>query len=260
MLNQADADSRSSMRKILVLGGTLQASALAQALAARGDAAVLSYAGRVAQPRQQPVAVRSGGFGGVAGLVDYLREHRVTHLVDATHPFASRMSAHAVEACARTGTPLLALTREPWRPGVGDRWQIVPDLAAAVAALDDPPRRILLALGRMHLEDFVARPRHHYILRLVDPPQEPPPLPRCSIVVSRGPFDVDGDVALLREHGVQLIVCKNSGGSGARAKLDAARLLGLSVIMVARPALPARPQTTEVGQVLDWLDGAKPVA
>ena len=243
------------MRNVLVLGGTLQASALALALARRGERAVLSYAGRVAQPRQQPIAVRCGGFGGVQGLAAYLREHAVTHVVDATHPFAAIMSSHAVAACERAQVPLLALTRPPWRAQPGDRWREVPDIAAAVAALDDAPQRILLALGRLHLAAFAARPQHHYIVRLVDPPQGPPVLPNCSVIVSRGPFDLAGDTALLREQGVQLVVCKNSGGEGAQAKLEAARVLGLPVLMVARPALPARAEATEVAEVLDWLDG-----
>ncbi|MEB0058326.1 cobalt-precorrin-6A reductase [Variovorax sp. LG9.2] len=243
----------STTRNILILGGTLEASAMASALAERGERAVLSYAGRVAQPRAQPVAVRVGGFGGVPGLVRYLQAMQVTHLVDATHPFAARMSANAVAACAQAGVPLLALTRDAWQPGPGDRWQPVADLPAAVAALGGPPQRVLLALGRMHLNVFAAQPQHHYILRLVDPPEQPPPLPHHTVVISRGPFDVAGDIALLRDHQVELIVCKNAGGSGAQAKLHAAHELGLPVLMVARPWLPARHEVTQVAEVLQWL-------
>ena len=242
------------MRHILVLGGTLEASALSRDLADRGERAVLSYAGRVARPRAQPVAVRVGGFGGAAGLAKHLREHAVTHVVDATHPFAARMSANAVAACADTGVPLLALTRPAWRPGPDDDWTLVPDLGAAVAALDGPPRRVLLALGRMHLAEFAARPQHHYVLRLIDPPEAPPPLPRHTVVVARGPFDVSGDIDLLRAHGIELVVCKNAGGTGADAKLRAARELGLPVLMVARPPLPARREVARVADVLAWLD------
>lgn len=244
------------MRHILVLGGTLEASALARALAERGERAVLSYAGRVASPRAQPVPVRVGGFGGAAGLARHLRDHAVTHLVDATHPFAARMSANAVAAGADAGVPLLALTRPAWRPDAGDDWTTVPDMDAAVAALDGPPRRVLLALGRLHLAEFAVRPQHHYVLRLVDPPETPPPLPRHTVVVARGPFDVAGDIALLRAHRIDLVVCKNAGGTGADAKLHAARALGLPVLMVARPPLPARSEVSSVADVLRWLDDA----
>ena len=242
------------MRNILVLGGTTEASALALALAERGERATLSYAGRVAQPRAQPIAVRVGGFGGVAGLVRHLQDEGVTHVVDATHPFAARMSANAVAACAQAGVSLLALTREPWQPGPGDRWQTVADLPAAAAALGGAPQRVLLALGRMHLATFAVQPQHHYILRLVDAPDEPPPLPQHTIIVARGPFDEASDIALMRAHRVDLVVCKNAGGSGAQAKLQAARALGVPVLMVARPPLPARYEVRHVAEVLQWLD------
>jgi precorrin-6A/cobalt-precorrin-6A reductase len=242
------------MRNILVLGGTLEASALALALAELGEHAVLSYAGRVAQPKAQPIAVRVGGFGGVPGLVRYLRDEGVTHLVDATHPFAAQMSGNAIAACTQAGVPLLALTRAPWQPGPGDRWTKVVDLAAAVAALSGPPQRVMLALGRMHLATFAAQPQHHYILRLVDAPDSLSPfLPQHTAIVSRGPFDVAGDAALMREHRVDVVVCKNAGGTGAQAKLHAARGLGLPVVMVARPLIPARQEVTRVDQVLQWL-------
>ena len=244
----------STIHNILVLGGTTEASALALALAERSERATLSYAGRVAQPRAQPIAVRVGGFGGVAGLVRHLQDEGVTHVVDATHPFAARMSVNAVAACAQAGVSLLALTREPWKPGPGDRWQTVADLPAAAAALGGAPQRVLLALGRMHLATFAVQPQHHYILRLVDAPEEPPPLPQHTIIVARGPFDEASDIALLSTHRVDLVVCKNAGGSGAQAKLHAARALGLPVLMVARPPLPARHEVRHVAEVLQWLD------
>lgn len=242
------------MRNILILGGTLEASALALALAERGDRAVLSYAGRVAQPKAQPIAVRVGGFGGVPGLVRYLRDQGVTHLVDATHPFAAQMSSNAITASTQTGVPLLALTRAAWQPVPGDCWQTVADLSTAVAALSGPPQRVMLALGRMHLAAFAAQPQHHYILRLIDVPDNPPPLPQHTAIISRGPFDVASDTALLREHRIDIVVCKNAGGTGAQAKLHAARLLGLPVVMVARPVIPARREVTRVEQVLQWID------
>lgn len=231
----------------------MEASALCAALAEAGVPATLSYMGRVERPKPQPVPVRIGGFGGVPGLADWLRTHRVTHLVDATHPFAARMSAHAVAAAAQTGVPLLALVRPPWEPGPGDRWTRVPDIPAAVAALAGPARRVMLAIGRMHLADFAAQPQHDYLLRLVDPPSEPPPLPRHRVVVDRGPFTVEADRALMVDHATDLVVSKNAGGAGARAKLEAARDLGLPVLMIDRPAVPPRAEVGSVEAVLDWI-------
>ncbi|MBK5920248.1 cobalt-precorrin-6A reductase [Rhodothalassium salexigens] len=238
---------------ILILGGTTEATALAHTMAERGQPAVLSLAGRVARPKPQPIATRVGGFGGVAGLVDYLHANRISHVVDATHPFAATMSAHAVAACAAVGVPLAALTRPPWTPGPGDRWHRVADMDAAVAALAGPPRRVMAAVGRLHLERFAAQPQHFYLLRLVDPPAGPLPLPRAHVLVSRGPFTPAGDSALMRDHRIDLVVSKNAGGTGARAKIDAARALSLPVVMVDRPALPARTELASVPAVIDWL-------
>lgn len=246
------------MRHILLLGGTTEAGALARRLADRGLAATFSYAGRTDAPRPQPVPVRTGGFGGAAGLAAYLRDHRITHLVDATHPFAARMSANAVQAARLAGVPLIALTRPAWRPAPGDRWTRVADIAAAVAALAGPPRHILLALGRMHVAEFAARPQHRYLLRFVDAPDRAPALPRHSLVVDRGPFTVAGDRALLQAHAIDLVVSKNAGGTGAQAKLIAARELGLPVLMIDRPAVPDRPEVYRPEDVLDWLDRTDP--
>lgn len=244
------------MRNILILGGTLEASALARALAERGARATLSYAGRVETPRAQPVPTRSGGFGGVAGLTDYLGAQRITHLVDATHPFAAQMSRNAVLAAEAAGVDLIAYTRPAWQPGPGDDWRRVADIPGAVSALAGPARRVFLALGRMHLPDFAAQPQHHYLLRLVDAPDSPPPLPRHTVVVARGPFSEGDDVALMRQHGIELVVAKNAGGTGAAAKLAAARALGLPVVMIDRPALPPRREATTLDEVLGWLDHA----
>lgn len=243
----------SATPNVLLLGGTTEASALARLLAARGIAATLSYAGRTAKPLSQPVPVRIGGFGGVQGLADYLGTHRITHLVDATHPFAATMSAHAIEAGRLAGVKHIALTRPGWTPAAEDRWTGVADVEGAVAALNGPPRRVMLALGRMHVEAFAAQPQHHYLLRFVDEPEQPPMLPRHSLVVDRGPFTPEGDAALLREHRIELVVCKNAGGKGAEAKLIAARKLGLPVLMIDRPAVPERTEVDCPEEVLAWL-------
>ena len=231
------------------MGGTTEASLLARALAAAGVDAVFSYAGRTAAPVAQPLPQRIGGFGGVTGLTDYLRAEAISHIVDATHPFAAGMSRNAVEAAEQTGVALMALERPPWQ---GD-WTQVPDIAAAAAALPQTPARVFLAIGRQHLAEFALAPQHHYLLRLVDPPEGALPLPQTEIVIDRGPFRLEGDVELMRKHGTEWVVAKNSGGSGARAKIDAAHQLGLPVVMIDRPAIPPRPVCATVQGVMDWL-------
>ncbi len=239
------------MTRILILGGTTEASRLARLLADAGMEAVFSYAGRTEAPVAQPLPTRIGGFGGPEGLARYLRSEHISHVVDATHPFAAQMSRNALAACAEAGVPLVVLERAPWQAGAGDRWTHVPDMAGAVAALPEQPARVFLAIGKLHLAEFAVRPQHHYLLRLVDPPGALP-LPDAHAVIARGPFDLAGDLALLRDHRISHIVAKNAGGMGARAKLDAARQLGLPVILIDRPALPKRLILSEPEAVLRW--------
>jgi len=241
------------MTRILLLGGTTEASRLARALADAGMDAVFSYAGRTEAPVAQPLPMRIGGFGGVAGLREYLAREGISHVVDATHPFAAQMSRNAIEACAASGTPLLTLERPAWRAGPGDDWQTVTDIEAAVAALPDTPARVFLAIGKQTLAPFAAKPQHHYLLRLVDPPEAALPLTQTSVVIARGPFDVETDTALLRAHAITHIVAKNAGGAGAEAKLIAARALHLPVILIDRPTLPARKVVATVPEVMGWL-------
>ncbi|MFN3208636.1 MAG: cobalt-precorrin-6A reductase [Roseovarius sp.] len=239
---------------VLLLGGTTEAMQMGQALAAQGVRATISLAGRVKTPAEQPLPVRIGGFGGVDGLVDHLKAQGVTHVIDATHPFAAQMSANAVAACDALDLPLLALTRAPWQAGAEDRWTHVSDIEGAVAALAGPARRVFLALGRMNLPAFAAQPQHDYLLRLVDAPDRVP-LPKAQVVVDRGPFEVEGDLELMRAHGTEMVVSKNAGGTGAQAKIIAARQLGLPVVMIDRPAIPARAEAHSVEEVLCWLHG-----
>lgn len=226
---------------------------MARALAEAGVDALYSYAGRTEAPLAQPLPVRIGGFGGAEGLAAFLRAEGMTHLIDATHPFAAQMSRNAVAACAATRTPLIALERAPWQAAAGDRWTHVADAAGAVAALGQAPRRVFLAIGRQTLGAFAAAPQHHYLLRLVDPPSEPLPLPRADAVIARGPFTAAGDRALLSEHRIEVIVAKNAGGAGAEAKLVAARTLGLPVILIDRPRVPERRVARTVAEVMGWL-------
>jgi precorrin-6A/cobalt-precorrin-6A reductase len=238
--------------RILLLGGTTEASNLAAALAARGMDAVFSYAGRTAQPVAQPLPTRVGGFGGVAGLVAYIQAQGITHIIDATHPFAAQMSRNALEASHACGIPLVVLERQPWGAIQGDDWQHVPDIGGAVAALPDAPARVFLAIGKQNLAPFAAKPQHFYLLRLVDRPSALP-LANATAIIARGPFDVAGDTALLQTHAITHIVAKNAGGSGATAKLTVARALGVTVILIDRPVLPPRHVVGSVTEVLAWL-------
>ncbi|RBY90504.1 cobalt-precorrin-6A reductase [Blastococcus sp. TBT05-19] len=234
-----------------MLGGTGEARALATALVERGVDVVSSLAGRVSDPVLPPGEVRVGGFGGADGLAAWLGGAAVDAVVDATHPFAATMTASAAAACSRTGTPLLRLQRPGWLAGPGDDWRWADSLegaAAAVAGFD----RVFLTTGRQGLGAFAGLTAH-CLVRSVDPPD--PPLPaRTTVVLARGPFGLDDERALLREHAVEVVVTKDSGGSMTAAKLTAARELGLPVVLVRRPPLPPGvPVVATVAAALAWL-------
>ncbi|AFO86805.1 cobalt-precorrin-6A reductase [Phaeobacter inhibens] len=241
------------MTRILLLGGTTEASQLAKTLAETGADAVFSYAGRTAKPVSQPLPTRIGGFGGVEGLSEYLKAESITHVVDATHPFAAQMSTNAVHACEAAGVSLCAFERPAWQAGEGDTWVHAETIDEAVSALPDTAARVFLAIGKQNLTQFAVKPQHHYLLRLVDAPETNLPLPHTMVEIARGPFDVAGDTALMQCHGITHVVAKNAGGAGAAAKLTAARTLGLPVIMIGRPQVPARPIKGSVAEVMAWL-------
>jgi precorrin-6A/cobalt-precorrin-6A reductase len=240
--------------RVLILGGTADANRLVAAVAkAPRIDAVLSYAGRTENPTPPPIAWRVGGFGGIDGLVNYLRTDKIARVIDATHPFAAQISAHAVAACAVAGVPLLALERPPWPRMPGDDWIEVDDLAAAADALGSAPRRVFLGIGRQHLECFAAHRQHAYLVRLVDPPRAPLPLQGAEVIVARGPFDFASDRAMLVKHHIDIVVARNAGGDAASAKIEAARDLRLPVVMVCRPFIPAREKVETTVGVLRWL-------
>ncbi|MCK1650959.1 cobalt-precorrin-6A reductase [Bradyrhizobium sp. 149] len=240
------------MTRALILGGTADASLLAAEIARAGIDAVYSYGGRTRAPADQPLPTRIGGFGGVSGLADYIRRENVTHVIDATHPFAAEMSRNAVVACAETGTPLIALERAPWAKEPGDNWIEIADVSAAVAALPEAAENVFLAIGRQHIAPFATKPQHAYTLRFVDPPDAPLPF-AADVIVSRGPFTLEGELEMMRARGITWIVARNSGGDGARAKIDAARRLGLPVVMISRPQLPERLRAESVDEIMQWL-------
>jgi precorrin-6A/cobalt-precorrin-6A reductase len=240
--------------RVLILGGTTEARRLAERLAPRADLDVtLSLAGRTSRPVPHPVPLRVGGFGGPAGLAAHLTSERIDRLVDATHPYAAQMSAHASEAARRAGVPLLALRRPAWQPVAGDRWTEVADTPAAARALGEAPRRAFLALGRNEIAVFEAAPQHHYLVRSVDPVEPPLAVPSATYIQARGPFREEDDRALLAAHRIDVVVSKNSGGDAAYGKIAAARTLGIAVILLRRPALPEVAAVETVDDAVAWL-------
>jgi precorrin-6A/cobalt-precorrin-6A reductase len=243
------------MHRVLILGGTTEGRLLGERLAKRGGLDVtLSLAGRTASPVPHAVPIRVGGFGGAAGLADYLVEERIGALIDATHPYASIISANAVAAARQTGVPFMALRRPPWTAVAGDRWIEVSDTAAAVIAIGDESRRVFVALGRNELAPFVGAPQHHYLIRSVDPVDPPLPLPHVTYITARGPFSEADDRALLIAHAIDVVISKNSGGTAAYGKIAAARALGLGVIMLRRSAAPEAPAVETIEAAVAWLD------
>ncbi len=239
--------------RVLILGGTSEANRLAAEAAAAGLDAVYSYAGRTQVPVNQPLPTRTGGFGGTDGLADLIRQEKFTHVIDATHPFAIEISRNALAACAATATPLLALERKPWIRTADDVWIEVDDIAAAVAALPQARANVFLAIGRQHIAPFASMPQHAYALRFIDAAEGPLLLPDADLIVSRGPFTLAGELEMMRSRRIEWIVSRNSGGMGARAKIDAARELGLPVIMIQRPQMPERLRVESVAEVMQWL-------
>jgi precorrin-6A/cobalt-precorrin-6A reductase len=244
---------------LLVLGGTGDARALARRLAAdpRFQASV-SLAGAVERPDAYALPVRTGGFGGAQGLARFLKETGVAGLVDATHPFAARISANAVAAAEEAGVPLLRLERPPWRPSSGDDWREVDDLDAAAAALPQGARPFL-AVGRKEIARFAGRSDLDCLMRMIDPPGQDVPLPGGRLVLARPSDDVDTEAALLQSHGATHVVAKNSGGRWGAAKLVAARRLGLPVIMLRRPepgmaGAGAGERVGDVAAAMAWLE------
>ena len=240
--------------RVLILGGTTEATQLGNALA--GDArfdAVLSLAGRTLRPAPQRLPTRTGGFGGPAGLARWLRAHRVDAVLDATHPFAAQISRNAEAACAETGVALCVVRRPEWQPVAGDSWIVVRDIQEAAAALGPAPRRVLLTIGRKDLASFKAAPQHRYVIRSVDAPPADA-LPSVSeVITARGPFLEPDERRLLLEHRIEVLVTKNSGGNATQAKLHAARALGLPVVMVARPPAGSATTVADVDAALHWL-------
>ena len=239
--------------RILILGGTTEARQLAGKLAVRASV-TLSLAGRTESPVAQGVPVRTGGFGGADGLAAYLRETSTDLLIDATHPYAARISANAAQAAQATGVPIFALRRPGWEPIEGDRWTEIDSVTDAVQALGPAPRRVFLALGRQEVAAFEAAPQHHYLIRSVDPVEPKLAVPGADYLLARGPFREADERALLERHSIDVVVSKNSGGAATYGKIAAARALGIEVIMVRRPDLPEVPSAETVDELTAIVD------
>jgi precorrin-6A/cobalt-precorrin-6A reductase len=241
--------------RVLILGGTMEARQLAERLATRADLAVmLSLAGRTAAPALPPVPVRVGGFGGAQGLADYLLDQKIDVLIDATHPYAATISSNAAAATPRARVALLALRRPGWTPVAGDRWVEAGDVAGAVQALGDMPRRVFLALGRKEIAPFAKAPQHSYLVRSVEAITPPLMVPHAAYITARGPFAEADERTMLEQHRIDIIVAKNSGGTATYGKIAAARALSLPVILLRRPSLPAVEAVETVDDAVAWLD------
>ncbi len=244
------------MTRILILGGTTEAAALAHGIAALAPGAdvVTSLAGLLDDTPDLPGRLRRGGFGGAEGLSRYLADERIDALVDATHPFARTMAATASAAACRSGVPRIKLVRPMWNRMPGDRWIEVDDIDAAVDVLRTlAPAVVLITLGSRAVESFRCIDDMRLIFRMIAPPREPLRNPAMEVLLQRGPFDVKGERALMTERGVGALLTRASGGGATEAKIRAARDLRLPVIMIRRPAAPEGPVAATVEGVLDWL-------
>ena len=223
---------------VLILGGTKEAAELAKALVRDHPhwRIITSLAGRTKEPKPVTGELRIGGFGGADGLADYLRREHVTRLIDATHPFARQISANARQAAELTATPLDIRTRKPWKKQPGDNWIEVTSLEQA-RDLIPANSRVLLALGSQHIAVFDSRKDVHFIVRTVDAPEQPLGLTSYALVLGL-PGNVDEEMALFRQHAITHIVCRNSGGDGAHAKIEAARRLSLTVCLISLAPMP----------------------
>jgi len=244
--------------RVLILAGTAEAAALAGACAARrGIESICSLAGRIRVPGPLPGELRVGGFGGVDGLVEFLEARTIDRVIDATHPFAAQMASHAEQACRRARVPRLRLLRPPWRRRPGDRWIEVPDLAEVARRLRGLGRRALLTVGQRDLDAFTGIEGVRLLIRTIEPPARLPTATSLWLG-GRGPFALEDELALLREHAIDVLVTKASGGEATSAKLAAARALGLPVLMVRRPEPPPGPLVQSVAEALAWLDEPQP--
>jgi len=246
-----------SRDKVLILGGTGEALALAKRLVALPEISVISsLAGRTRDPSLPPGEVRVGGFGGVEGLIGYLKENGISLLINATHPFAAAMSEHALAAHQQSSLPLLRLLRPAWRKQPDDTWIQAPNVQGAAGICRWLGKRVLLSVGSQEVDAFANLPRAHFFVRMVDPPSAPLPLFSGEVIAAKGPFELADERRLMLEREIDLVVTKNSGGDATFAKIAAARELSVPVVMIERPEIALHPgsETVEtVDAAFDWV-------
>lgn len=255
-MGRSSAVPDSSKPHVLILGGTGEAAALARSLVDDlGDRLDIttSLAGRTRKPAALPGQMRNGGFGGAAALADYLRDHRITAVIDATHPFAAQISTNAATACDAANVPRLVLSRPGWKAQAGDNWVEFENIEEAAQGLPRLGERAFLTVGVQELNPFAALTDLWFLVRLVEVPVDPIALSNYQMITGRGPFSVTDELALMESHNIDILVTKASGGDATVAKLEAARQLGLAVAMVRRPPAPRGPAVGDVPAAADWV-------
>lgn len=238
-------------RRVLILGGTAEARELAGLLMRDGFEPVTSLAGITQSPADRAGATRKGGFGGAQGLAEFVAVQGFCALIDATHPFALRISSYAEEAARLSGLPLLRLERAAWLPEPGDRWTEVANNLAALNALP-PGARVLLTIGRKGVSPYFARTDITGIARMIEPP-DIKVTDNWRVLLARPPFTLEEELGLLSDSAISHLVTKNSGGEETKAKLRAARMSGVEVVLIKRPHKPRIPTVGDAGSVLEFL-------
>ena len=241
------------MKNILILGGTTEARQLGSMLKANKLKATISFSGVIPNITEQSIPKICGGFGGAKGLAEYLSKKNITHLVDATHPFSTNISENAIIAAKSTGVHFVALERKQWSEELGDKWMKVKDFDGAKQIITGQFQRVFLAIGRKEIGHFSEYTQHFYLLRVIDSSPVNFGPPKSQIIIDKGPFTFENDKKLLLKYNITKIITKNSGGVGARAKIDAARDLQIPIVMIERPEIHSRKAIHDTELVFDWI-------
>ena len=259
----------SIMKKILILGGSSEAFSLAETLENNTDYKVISsLAGRTSIPRKPAGTYRTGGFGGSEGLVKYLTDENIHAIIDATHPFAEKITINASLAAKKTNCPIIHISRPEWQKQKNDNWIEVPTMQEAAKVIDAEHTPCFLTIGRLELSTFINRNDIQFLCRAIEPPKNTDPIKQSNrnpknedewpdnfkFIYAKGPYNYQDEKKLIKEHGIKCIVTKNSGGEKAKAKLDVAKDLNIPVIMIKRPPSPKGLIVKKTEDALKWLE------